>query len=315
MARLSYDEFKEYCMKNVVKVLGESKYGAISQPIKKSDEIVIDSVQITEKNSKPGHCPSFRVQPFYLDYCNGKPLGGVILDILKTIEGFLDNPPDLGDPNVFNGFDNAKDNLIIRPISYASNKKLLQDHVHKQFDDVAVVLYMLMQHSGETLSTAKVPKLIAEEWGLNGEFLLQVALENTARLFPPFILPLELTLQGAEAFPRIPGSHKFFMDPNIPFKLVPSEINTYYLSIEKGINGASAAFYPGVLEKLASIFDDDLYILLPCIREAMIHPALSSKMDALNHVAKAMIDSLDPLERLSPSVFHYSRSDKKFRMV
>ena len=316
MARLGYDEFKEYCMKSVVKVLGEDKYEADPQPFKQTDEIVIDSVRIVEKNNKTGHFPSFRVRPFYSDYCNGKPLGEVMLHIVKTIEEVLDKPLDLPDPGIFSAFDAAKDSLIIRPISYASNKKLLQDHMHKRFGGVAVVLYMLMQQSGESLMTAKVPRSITEEWGLDKDFLMRIALENTARLFPPFILPLEITFQGVEIFPQIPVSNRFFMDPVIPFELIPSGLHTYYLSVDKGgINGASAAFYPGVLEKLASIFNDDLYVSLPCIREAMVHPASKSDVSALNHGANSLIRTLDPLERLSPSVYRYSRSDKKFRML
>ena len=315
MARLDYDEFKEYCMKSVVKVLGESKYEAESRFIQQSDEVVIDSVQIKEKNTKTGHIPSFRVQPFYSDYCDGKTLGEVTLDIVKTIENFLDKPLDLPDPSIFSAFDNAKDNLIIRPISYKSNKKLLKDHIYNRFGDIAVVLYMLMQHSGKSMGTAKMPRTIVEEWRLSKDFLLRIALENTARFFPPFILPLELTFKGAETFSQTPINHRFFMNPLIPFSLIPSALNTYYVSIEKGINGAAAVFYPGVLEKLASLFDDDLYVSLPCIREALIHPVSKSDISALNHAASSMIVTLDPLERLSPNIYRYSRSDKKLIML
>ena len=99
------------------------------------------------------------------------------------------------------------------------------------------------------------------------------------------------------------------------FTLIPSVLDAYYLSIDKSINGASAAFYPGVLEKAASLLDDDLYLSLPCIREAVIHPASKSDVDAIKHGASSMMNMLDPLERLSPFVYYYSRSEKKLRKL
>ena len=129
------------------------------------------------------------------------------------------------------------------------------------------------------------------------------------------MLPLELTFKGAEFFQQIPVEHRFFMNPDILFTLIPSEFDAYYMSIDKSINGASAAFYPGVLEKAASLLDDDLYVSLPCIHEAVIHAASKSDLKAIGHGARSMIKMLDPLERLSPFVYHYSRSDKKLRKL
>ena len=315
MVKLNYEEFKEFCAKNVVKALGEEKYDAVPRPIRQTDEIVIDSVQIMEKGMTGGPIPSFRVEPFYSDYCNGKALGEVLREILKSIERFLTQPLDVADVSIFDAFDKAKKNLIIRPISYTDNEILLNEHIYKRIGDIAVVLYMLMHQSDTGIGSAKVPRGTVEKWGLSDDFLMQVALENTAHLFPPFILPLEKSFLGVESFSRIPIQNRYFMKPMLRFKLLPSMLNTYIMFIDKSVNGASSVFYPGALERVASLLNDDLYLSLPCICEALIHHASQSDPDELHHSAKRVMEGLDPLERLSPFIYHYSRSDQKLRML
>ena len=315
MVRLDYEEFKEFCIKNVVKALGEDKYEAVPILIHKTDEIAFDSVQIVEKDMEEGRIPSFRIEPYYEAYCGGKALGQVLRDIVKNMEELLAIPIDVVDLSIFRAFDNAKNNLIIRPISYTDNKKLLEEHVYKPLGDVAVVLYMLMQRSSESMGTAKLSKITTDEWGLSDDFLLQVALENTASLFPPFILPFERAFQGAKSFSQIPIQNKLFMNPLIQFELLSSGFDTYVLGIDKGINGASAVFYPGALERIASFLNDDLYLALPCIREAMVHPVAKSGLNAIHRSAKKMFSVLDPMERLTPYIYHYSRPEQKLRML
>ena len=315
MAKLDYEGFKSFCTKNIVKALGEDKFDAIPTLIQKTDEIVIDSVQIAEKGVTTGYLPSFRVEPFYSEYCNGKALGEVLRDILKSIERLMPLPPGVADLSIFDSFDKAKSNMIIRPISYSDNKKLLKEHIYKKIGDIAVVLYMLMHQSDKGMSSAKVPRGTAEKWGLNDDFLIQVALENTAHLFPPFILPLEQTLLGIESISKMPIQNKYFMNPMLRFNLLPSMLNTYIMLIDKSANGASSIFYPGALERIASLLNDDLYLSLPCVREAAIYPASISDPDELHQSAKAMIEILDPLDRLTSFVYHYSRSEQKLRML
>ena len=315
MARLDYGEFKEYCTKNLLTVLGVDKYEAVSRTILESDEVEIDSVEIKEKGSKAGPFPSFRVQPLYKDYCDGKSLGQVMLKLLNTIEWFIDNTPSIADTSIFDAFDNAKDNLIIRPISYSYNKKILQDFVYKQHGDVAVVLYMLMHASSESMGTAKVPKPTVEQWGMDESFLLRTALENTAALFPPHLVPMEVAFRGADAISILPDHRKYFMNPLVRYSPTPSRLDTYYLSVDKSINGAAAIFYPGVLERITALYNDDLHISLPCITEALIHPVSKSDTRKLGRAAKSMFTQMDIGERLSSSIYYYSRSEKELRML
>ena len=313
MARLDYESFREYCINNIVKVLGEEQYEAVFMQLNKNDETAIDSIQIKRKGMTSGSIPSFRVKEFYMDYCDGKSLGEVMLDIVKTVEELIDKPLSF-DLGIFSAYDKAKDNLIIRPISFIKNQKLLSENVYWKHGDIALVLYMLIQNDENGLSSAKLPKQTASKWNLKEDHVLQSALENTAKLFPPIVLPLEFTMRGPEYLEQVPDNNKYFMDVMRPFKLLPSMLFSYYLSVGKGVNGATAAFYPAALARLSSILNDDLYLTFTSVRECLVHPA--SKLD-INDVKKAAKPNpyVPPLEYLSSSVYKYSRSDDKLKMM
>jgi hypothetical protein len=314
MARLDYEAFKDYCLKSIVTVLGEQEYKASFEPLHKTDEIVIDSIYIKKKGAVFGdNVPSFRVKEFYMDYCDGKPLGEIMLDIVNLMETALETTFNVN-LSVLKGYDDAKKSLIIRPLSYIKNKKLLQNHVFRKHGDIALNLYLVMQHDEKGMGSAKVPRKTFLEWNLNEDYVLQEALENTARLYPPIIVPFEFTLLGPEYLEQVPNHNKFFMHPLMPFELLPTSRNMYYLSIDKGINGAIAAFYPRALETLSSILNDDLYLTLNCVRDAFVHPVSDWDLNAIKRAARSN-PHIEPLDYLSSNIYKYTRSSKELTML
>ena len=316
MTRLNYEEFRQFCLKTLVSVLDKELYDATFAQIQKTDEDIHDSIQFIEKGMKTGTIPSFRIKPFYLDYCAGQSLGEVMQRILRAIEdaGSITFDFDLND---FEQFDTTKDTLIIRPVNYLQNKKILENHLYKRVGDIALTLYNVMKADVSTFSTAKVPKKTALSWHLDVEYLLNYAMENTALLYPPYIVPIERTFGGHNAVINTPGHNRFFMNPLVRFEFQPSLMNVYYLSIEGGINGAVAAFYYGVLEKLCAIMDDDLYLTFTSVREAMIHPASLFSVDMVKKAAQSSMDAFmdGENEHLSQRAYMFFRSDKTLKIV
>lgn len=52
---------------------------------------------------------------------------------------------------------------------------------------------------------------------------------------------------------------------------IQQNVNGYILTNELEINGAIAAFYPGVAEHIAEIFEDDFYLAFTSCHEAQLH--------------------------------------------
>jgi hypothetical protein len=317
MVKLSYEDFIAYCVKNVVKVFGEDKYEAKFTKVAKDDVVEHDSVQIAEKGIISGAYPSFRIKPFYEDYAGGKALGEVMLDIIKSMESFFVTIEGLN-INFVTDFDKSKDKLIVRPISYTKNKKTIKDCFFKICGDIATVIYILISEKDDTTFTAKLPKETALDWGINESFLWQAAIENTNRMYPPFLVPFEHTINGKETTDKLPDKNKFFMNPLLRYELLPSMGDTYYLSIDKGINGAIAAFYPGVLDRLCQVFDDDLYLTFACIRDVIVHPV---SVTDVKFVKKAAFDTstgpylMEEMDFLSSSAYTYTRAERTLRII
>lgn len=313
--RLDYEGFKKYCMTNVIKVLGEDEYEASPIIISKNDEESYDSIQVKEKSQESGYIHSFRVNPFYKDYCNGKPLGEIMLEIIRLMEESIGRKWDV-DLESITSFDKGQKLRIIRPISYSKNKKTLTTHVYRQVGDIALVLYMIMLEEKGQTATAKIPKSTVDEWGMDVDFVINLALENTMRRYPPIMFPLEYAMYGQEHIKNMPAEKKFFMNPLIPYRLEESHMKTYYLAIDTGVNGAIAAFYPGVLDKIAGMFKDDLYLTFTSVRDCMLHPVSKVSKRAVQSAANEDIFSMiDPADQLSNSVYVYTFADKKFEMI
>jgi hypothetical protein len=320
LAILDYDYFKEYCMTSMVTILGgPDKYSAELTTIAVADDEHIDSIMVRKAGSTEGWQISFRPRPFYQDYCNGLSLGEVMLEILKVVDRPLKFDWDFN-PNDIVIFHAVEKRLILRPLNYYRSKKLLQEHVYLKVDDIALVLYVLVNDGNGERHTAKIPRKVFTDWGLPEDFVIQLAMENTVRLYPPMLMPMEATLttsmQGDTSFSFFLANNKFFMDPLLAYKLKPSMAHIYTLCVHKGINGAMAPFYPGVLDRLCDLLQDDLYICFTSARECAVHPASTISLSEIKNLAREMYQNpqllADSIDKLTPNAYVYYRKERIF---
>jgi hypothetical protein len=302
-------------MTNVIKVLGENEYEASPIVITKSDEEAYDSIEVKEKGQKSGYINSFRIKPFYTDYCAGKPLGEIMLQIINLMEESIGRKWDF-DLESITSFDKGEKLRIIRPISYNRNKQTLTAHVYRRVGDIALVLYLIVSEEKGQMATAKIPKSSVDGWGLDVDFVINLAMENTMKRYPPIMVPLECAMYGEEYIKNMPAKKKFFMNSLIPYQLEQSKINTYYLSIDNGVNGAIAAFYSGVLTRISDMFKDDLYLTFTSVRECLLHPVSMVSKKSVQSAAMGNISGVtNPADFLSTSVYIYTSADKKLEMI
>jgi hypothetical protein len=130
MVKMSYEDFREYCKTNIVKILGGSEfYTAEFITITVSDDEHIDSVQIRKTGQTSGILHSFRIKEYYDMYLKGTALCDVMLNILKEWE--KDNGTQWAvDEEMLKSFDLIQSQLILRPLNYSTNKKILTEHTY-----------------------------------------------------------------------------------------------------------------------------------------------------------------------------------------
>ena len=301
---LSYENFIEYCVKNLTTVL-KNEFEVKSNKLYKTDEWVVDSFNVQKKDddSKVQTMFEIHTRPFYLEYADGKPLGEVILNIIKQIEKEFGEKIDISvDLSQISEYDYMKDKLIIRPISYTDNKKLLNDHYYRKIEDIALVLYLSAGVTKKGYASVKIPLTSMKDWDIEKAF--ETAMENTVKKNIPVFYPMELLFTGD------PGSSRsnHLMD-RVNYRFKRSYTNTYRLSTKTSISGAMAVFFPGVLERVAEILDDDFYIVFLSIQEGMVHPMKKSEKSFLvDHAKKTKRMNMSVVEYLSSTLFVYRRN-------
>ena len=83
---------------------------------------------------------------------------------------------------------------------------------------------------------------------------------------------------------------------------------------EMKVNGASALFYPEVMDQLAEKIGGNFFILPSSVHESLVLPDDGSQSigDLKAMVMEVNATQVDPVDRLSDDVYHYDAQDKVF---
>lgn len=203
-------------------------------------------------------------------------------------------------------FDRISDKLIVRPLNYKNNSKVLEPYVYKIVGDIALVLYAVVLDDVENncLNTVKIPKSVAELWGKSTEELFDFCIQRTIEFAPPRIYKDILNIDSV--------SDEESKVENIG-KLDKGTIPL--LTTTRKTNGAIAVFYPDVLKQISDAFGTSLYIAFTSIHEAMIHAEGTIDASSIRNHIRATNNTFGPEDTLSYEVFFYDRETELTSMV
>lgn len=208
----------------------------------------------------------------------------------------------------FRNYDIIKDSLIVRPLNYTSNSRILEGFAFRRLGDIALVLYLHVADEGSATNTIKVPMSIVEEWDTDKTFkqILDDALENTMKMYPAKIFRNILETDND----RDPETDLMHTGMSLTKSAVPLITNL------NRTNGAIAMFYPGVKEKLSELFGSgDLYVAFTSIHEAMVHKVGTVDPKSIQRHLRATNNAFGITETLTYSVYRYDHTDKTFMPV
>lgn len=201
----------------------------------------------------------------------------------------------------------VKEKLIIRPLNYNDNRYELKNVIYKTYGDIVLVLYAILYDDERGLGTMKIPKDVFERWEKDFDEVWDDALLNTNVYALPrmYLDPMETD--------NPPFSLGAFMalDSKIK-KLLPRQVPT--ITTTKKINGAIAMFYPGVMDKIAELYDSSYYIAFTGISDVRVHHKDSiSPRNVLSNLKS--INKAFPAELLSRKVFFYDKDTKELKVL
>ena len=207
-------------------------------------------------------------------------------------------------------YETAKSRLFVLLINYDRNADILQNVVYKTLDDIALVVYAILDEREGKLISTKILKSMVKKWGKNEDDIFNEAIENTYRMSPPRFYILEKMLLNNNY------SGDSFMNNDDTFQLNDRFVGNL-LSTTRQINGAIAVFLPGVAEKISEMLKSDFYMVFTSIHEVMIHSTKSGvdPSDLKNVLKSTIAETTHEQDYLTEKIYKYNRKAHKFECV
>lgn len=208
---------------------------------------------------------------------------------LQTVREILSSPQQ------------TKEHLIVKLM----NINDIYDYaLYKTIGDIAMVAYLHINSDDESQLFVRAAEGILEYFDNDKDALFELALKNTARLFPDRVINFFNVLFSLNSNTSV---FTINYEPNLT-----QEGNILTNSIKQ--NGAVAIFYPGVAERFADLFNSGFYVAFTSKHEAMVHYEHSTNVHALKTTIKNMKrDGIIPEEDfLTESILYYDRLTREF---
>lgn len=275
-----------------------------------SNAVLSSTLMIQLPVGAEGHTEyiSFSMEDLSQTYRKGGLDGALSAVVTSLKECKINGKKNVGALEHFAEYEGIKSRLILRPLNYDDNKQILKYAIYRRVGDMALVLYISLGGGKQGSRTNIMSTMVSRElfllWGMEGdedeEKVLNWAMDNTMRLQPPVFCIISL--------PAMKANHIPFMNEDDGVKIDFDNPMAPVLSTEQEINGAIAAFYPGVLERLHQMVGEDFYLVFTSIYDVHIHP-ISGKVRV-----ETMRDSLSGMnkeinrreELLSRQIYRYN---------
>ena len=226
------------------------------------------SIQIGIIFNIPGRelAPIIYMEPFYDQARSGEPLDKIMDDIVQVSEkalGVQELPKEINPAN----YDSIKDYLSLQIINTKANQKMLSLIPHKQMEDLSVICRIeLPAPDGDGIGSIKVTHEMMRLWDIRPQDVYEKALENSMQKKPPYLMSMEQAMMEVMGAPFQAENLMEREGTDIP------EPGMYILSNTDRFNGSTVLAYPGLQEKLETLFPEGYYLLPSSIHEMIIVP-------------------------------------------
>ena len=288
----AYEQFVNEVTEAIRRTAGEM-YTVIPRKERKNNSVVLDGILLQRGNERVA--PNIYLNHYYPQYCNGEDAEQIAAQILELCEEKKEEILELTQRLDFSP-KYIGEHLYYRLIGREKNEELLREIPHRNYLNLAVVYYWVVYEEAEQIGSILMTLRQMERFGWTEEELMQMAQENTPRLFPALT-------KG--------------MDEIVGDLLARQEkLQMLVLSNEKGINGASCLMYPGVLQKLEEAMKGSFYVLPSSIHELIVLPDNGASAVQLCEMVYCINRTHLPQEDvLSDTVYYYSEETKTLSTI
>ncbi len=294
-----YGYFVQTLMSMVSKHMGK-EYTASIYKVMKNNSLELDSLVLLKEGKS--FAPNIYLQPYFEAYKQGVCLSELSERLCRIYEEY--NTPVISQDFNFT-FQEMKEYIVYRVISYERNQKLLERVPHLRFMDLAITYHCLIRDDKDGIGTIRITNEHMKMWNKGWKDIHDHASANTQRLFPEVISSMEELLCGM----LLEEGDNSLTAAQLIEKPGEMHTNMYILTNEKGINGAACLLYPEVLGEFAKRFGSDMYIFPSSIHEVILVPTdnTNNSRQYVSMVKEINDTQVAPEEVLSDHIYYYSR--------
>ena len=291
---MDFNEFQNYVAEQLPGYLPAS-WSSAELHINKVQKIGAEYTALSVFREGVPHSVSIDLDDYYRSYCGGMREEEMFRQIADSLVDHEGEAPDI---RWLSAYGQVKDRLFVRVCSREMNAAYLRTAPHRCIEDLALTCHVLVDlpERSDVFASVTVRHDLLAGYGAAEETLFADALASSAVILPARISRLREAL-GAELTCAVNRE---------PFLVVTNS---------RGINGASALFYPGMMEKIARESGGSYYVLPSSIHEVLIvkdeGEDISGALEELVRDVNRRV--VDPSERLSDHVYHYDARTAVFR--
>lgn len=296
MSKMNFDDFKDWSAENIDFFLPHSYDNAEIhvQPIVKTG-VHYDSLTVRKEGQMTA--TAVNLNEMFNHYENGMSLYEIGQKMAKIVQ--MDQPRFNTD--IFESYDNLKENLFIRVCNASENKTLLQNIPHKKIEDLAITYHVKISDEDGSLVSTTITNDMIHSYGISKDQLHRDALKSSVSTMPARILSM----------PEAIG---------IPEDLLPDNGQSPSMLVitnDLGINGAAATFYPNTMDVISEKLGGNYYILPSSIHETIAVP--EGKFSDY-HTLETMVHDVNMMQvskpdQLSYNVYHYDIHSRSFELA
>lgn len=239
-----------------------------------------------------------------------------ITAVMQEVASVIQHTPETFDIGRIMDYDRVKKNLFMRLSAAEKNKDLLEHAPHIRKEDLAITFHIMLDQSDKGTATTMINDNMMEAYGIDLDQLYQDALLNS-----PVICPAQIENMG-EALSRMMiedmksagAPPEVIQEMEKDLKESNKDNPMTIITNDRLVDGASAIFYPGVMDLVGERMKGDYFILPSSVHETLVVPddGRVSLQELTDMVKEVNMTQVSPEDQLTDQVYHYDIADHVF---
>lgn len=277
---MNFESFKEYVVAEVNHYVPDEVKGVPELSLVHKPNCTYTGLVLKKEEDENKALPTVHLEAFYELYMD-EGMERAMSEMAKVLS--MTPPQETPFDKILQSWDTAKEYLAVRVLDYERNKILLEDGPGDAREGLLLIYTLNLQaEDGNGFYSARINNGILEKLGISEEQLKKEALTLASK--------------------------------NQPVELLQLDEMTFITS-EGGQLGASALFYPGVLEKLGKEMGS-VYLIPSSVHEWIaISEKIKSPEDILSLLRETNRNIVEEKDILSDNLYHYDADMNLFQRV